>query len=65
MTRDHLTASQRTGGEPILTADHGWGYGVAVATARTAEGVPPAPTAGTAAMEPAGSSTPRRKPPRS
>ena len=40
MTRDHLTAAQRTGGEPILTADHGWGYGVAVATARTAEGVP-------------------------
>jgi CubicO group peptidase (beta-lactamase class C family) len=40
MTLDHLTAAQRAGGEPILTADHGWGYGVAVATARTAEGVP-------------------------
>ncbi len=40
MTRDHLTAAQRAGGEPILTANHGWGYGLAVATARTAEGVP-------------------------
>jgi CubicO group peptidase (beta-lactamase class C family) len=40
MTRDHLTAAQRASGEMILTADHGWGYGVAVATARTAEGVP-------------------------
>ena len=40
MTRDHLTAAQRAGGEPILTKDHGWGYGLAVATARTAEGIP-------------------------
>lgn len=40
VTRDHLTAAQRAGGEPILTKDHGWGYGVAVATARTAEGIP-------------------------
>jgi CubicO group peptidase (beta-lactamase class C family) len=40
MTRDHLSAAQRAGGEPILSRDHGWGYGLAVATARTAEGVP-------------------------
>jgi CubicO group peptidase (beta-lactamase class C family) len=40
MTRDHLTAAQRAGGELILTKDHGWGYGLAVATARTAEGIP-------------------------
>jgi CubicO group peptidase (beta-lactamase class C family) len=40
MTRDQLTATQRAGGEPILTRDHGWGYGLAVATARTAEGIP-------------------------
>ncbi|HEY1753122.1 MAG TPA: serine hydrolase domain-containing protein [Caulobacteraceae bacterium] len=40
MRRDHLTAAQRAGGRPVLTADQGWGYGVAVTTARTAEGVP-------------------------
>ena len=40
MTRDHLTAAQRAGGEAILTKDHGWGHGLAVATARTAEGAP-------------------------
>ena len=40
MTHDHLTAAQRAGGEPILSPDHGWAYGVAVATARTAAGVP-------------------------
>jgi CubicO group peptidase (beta-lactamase class C family) len=40
MTRDHLSAAQRAGGEPILSRDHGWGYGLAVAAARTAEGVP-------------------------
>ena len=40
MTRDHLTPAQRTGGAPIIPPDHGWGYGVSVALARTAEGVP-------------------------
>ena len=40
MTRNHLTATQRAGGAPILPAGHGWGYGVAVALERSPEGVP-------------------------
>jgi CubicO group peptidase (beta-lactamase class C family) len=40
MTRDHLTPEQRAGGAPILAAGQGWGYGVAVALERSAEGVP-------------------------
>ena len=41
MTRDHLTAEQRAGGQPILAPGQGWGYGVGVTNQRTAEGVPP------------------------
>jgi CubicO group peptidase (beta-lactamase class C family) len=40
MTRDHLTPAQRAGGALILGADHGWGYGMAVALKDTAEGIP-------------------------
>jgi CubicO group peptidase (beta-lactamase class C family) len=40
MTRDKLTAEQRTGGRPILAPDQGWGYGVGVTLARTDDGVP-------------------------
>lgn len=40
MTRDHLTAQQRAGGAPILSAVQGWGYGVAVALERSPDGVP-------------------------
>ena len=41
MTRDHLSADQRAGGQPILAPGQGWGYGVGVTNQRTAEGVPP------------------------
>jgi CubicO group peptidase (beta-lactamase class C family) len=40
MTSDHLTASQRVAAAPILGERRGWGFGVAVVTATTAEGVP-------------------------
>jgi CubicO group peptidase (beta-lactamase class C family) len=40
MTRDHLTPQQRAGGQAILGADHGWGYGMGVALKLTAEGEP-------------------------
>ena len=40
MTANQLTPTQRQGNAPILAADQGWGYGVAVELARTAEGVP-------------------------
>ena len=40
MTRDHLSAEQRAGGRPILAPNQGWGYGVAVMLAATADGVP-------------------------
>ena len=40
MTRDHLTAEQRAGGEPILLPGQGWGYGVGVVRERSEEGVP-------------------------
>jgi CubicO group peptidase (beta-lactamase class C family) len=40
MTRDHLTADQRAGGQPILSATQGWGYGVGVTLERTEDGVP-------------------------
>jgi CubicO group peptidase (beta-lactamase class C family) len=39
MTRDHLTAEQRAGGEPILSGQ-GWGYGVGVMREPTEDGVP-------------------------
>jgi len=41
MTRDHLTAEQRAGGEAILGAGRGWGYGTSVVLQRTAAGLPP------------------------
>ena len=41
MTRDHLTAEQRSGGQPILAPGQGWGYGVGVTNQATAEDVPP------------------------
>jgi CubicO group peptidase (beta-lactamase class C family) len=40
MTSDHLTASQRAAATPILGERRGWGFGVAVVTAPTAEGIP-------------------------
>jgi len=40
MTRDCLTPEQQAGGETILTAGHGWGYGMAMALKGTAEGIP-------------------------
>jgi CubicO group peptidase (beta-lactamase class C family) len=40
MTSNQLTPAQRQGNAPILLAEQGWGYGVAVELARTAEGVP-------------------------
>jgi CubicO group peptidase (beta-lactamase class C family) len=40
MTRDHLTAEQRLDGAAILQGGRGWGYGMAVATDPTPEGVP-------------------------
>ena len=33
MTTNHLTAAQMKGGAPILSAGHGWGYGMSVVTA--------------------------------
>src|SRR5215831_349524 len=41
MTRDHLSAEQRAGGQPILAPGQGWGYGVGVINQTTAEGAPP------------------------
>jgi CubicO group peptidase (beta-lactamase class C family) len=41
MTSDHLSASQRAAAAPILGERHGWGFGVAVVTGATAQGVPP------------------------
>jgi CubicO group peptidase (beta-lactamase class C family) len=40
MTGDHLTASQRATAAPILGEDHGWGFGMAVVSQTTAQGVP-------------------------
>jgi CubicO group peptidase (beta-lactamase class C family) len=40
MTRDHLTAEQRAGGEPILSPGQGWGYGVGVLREHAEDGVP-------------------------
>jgi CubicO group peptidase (beta-lactamase class C family) len=40
MTSNQLTRAQRRGNAPILLPEQGWGYGVAVELARTAEGVP-------------------------
>jgi CubicO group peptidase (beta-lactamase class C family) len=40
MTSDHLSASQRAAAEPIIGKRRGWGYGVAVVTETTPQGVP-------------------------
>jgi CubicO group peptidase (beta-lactamase class C family) len=40
MTSDHLTASQRAAAAPVLGERRSWGFGVAVITATTAQGVP-------------------------
>jgi CubicO group peptidase (beta-lactamase class C family) len=40
MTSDHLTATQRAAAAPILGERRGWGFGIAVVTATTAQGVP-------------------------
>ena len=40
MTTDHLGAGQRAAAAPILGDSHGWGFGVAVVTATTPQGVP-------------------------
>ena len=40
MITDHLTASQRAGGQPILSSGRGWGLGMSVVTTRTSEGLP-------------------------
>jgi CubicO group peptidase (beta-lactamase class C family) len=41
MTRDQLTAEQRAGGEAILGAGRGWGYGTSVVVHKNAAGLPP------------------------
>jgi CubicO group peptidase (beta-lactamase class C family) len=40
MTRDQLTASQHTDAAPFVGARRGWGFGVAVVTRTTVQGVP-------------------------
>jgi CubicO group peptidase (beta-lactamase class C family) len=40
MTSDHLTAGQRAAAAPTLGERRGWGFGVAVVTETTAQGVP-------------------------
>jgi hypothetical protein len=58
MTRDHLTAAQRAGGEPILSPGQGWGYGVGVVRERTEEGIPAGAYGWTAGSARAGSPIP-------
>jgi CubicO group peptidase (beta-lactamase class C family) len=41
MTRDHLTAAQRAAALPLLGNRRGWGFGVAVVTETTPQGIPP------------------------
>ena len=40
MTRDHLTASQRAAAAPLLGNRRGWGFGMAVVTETTPQGIP-------------------------
>ena len=40
MTRDHLTAGQRAAAAPMIGKHRGWGFGVAVVTETTPQGVP-------------------------
>jgi CubicO group peptidase (beta-lactamase class C family) len=41
MTRDHLTAAQRAAAAPLLGNRRGWGFGMAVVTEITPQGIPP------------------------
>jgi CubicO group peptidase (beta-lactamase class C family) len=41
MTRDHLTTAQRAAAAPIIGNRRGWGFGVAVVTETTPQGIPP------------------------
>jgi CubicO group peptidase (beta-lactamase class C family) len=40
MTHDHLTPVQRSRALPILSPNHGWGYGMSVVIEDTPEGIP-------------------------
>ena len=40
MLRDHLTARERSGGAPILSAGRGWGLGLSVVVEQGPEGLP-------------------------
>jgi CubicO group peptidase (beta-lactamase class C family) len=40
MTRDHLDVRQRASAAPIVGSHRGWGFGVAVVTATTVQGLP-------------------------
>jgi CubicO group peptidase (beta-lactamase class C family) len=40
MTTDHLTRTQRDGGQPILAQGRGWGFGMSVVSGETPEGLP-------------------------
>ena len=40
MRSDHLNASQRAAAEPVIGSRRGWGFGVAVVTQTTPQGVP-------------------------
>jgi CubicO group peptidase (beta-lactamase class C family) len=42
MTRDHLSVAQRATAAPLLGNRRGWGFGVAVVTESTPQGIPPA-----------------------
>jgi CubicO group peptidase (beta-lactamase class C family) len=42
MTRDHLSVAQRAAAAPLLGNRRGWGFGVAVVTESTPQGIPPA-----------------------
>ena len=40
MTRDHLTVEQRAAAAPFIGNQRGWGFGLAVVTAATPQGIP-------------------------
>jgi len=40
MTRDHLSATQRAAAAPLIGNRRGWGFGVAVETDTTPQGIP-------------------------
>ena len=41
MTRDHLTPAQQVAAAPIIGSRRGWGFGLAVVTEATPQGIPP------------------------